>query len=158
MNQAEKNFAEWIPTKIHFGEGSIGKIGNIIKDHSDNALVVIGAGSVKKSGLMEKIVAILDTVSIKYRVVEGVEPNPSKETVYKIAYHLLAGNFKCLVAIGGGSVIDAAKAAAILGSIREANWMIILVWVWSPRRSNEPWISSPFPQPAVLEARLRNSP
>ena len=119
MNQAEKIIAEWIPTKIHFGEGSIGKIGNIIKDHSDNALVVIGVGSVKKSGLMEKIAAILDTVSIKYRVVEGVEPNPSKETVYRIAYHLLAGNFKCLVAIGGGSVIDAAKAAAILGSIRE---------------------------------------
>jgi len=119
MNQAEKIIAEWIPTKIHFGEGSIGKIGNIIKDYSDNALVVIGVGSVKKSGLMEKIAAILDTVSIRYRVVEGVEPNPSKETVYRIAYHLLAGNFKCLVAIGGGSVIDAAKAAAVLGSIRE---------------------------------------
>lgn len=114
MNQAEEIIAEWIPTRIHFGEGSIGKIGNIIRDYSDNALVVIGAGSVKKSRLMEKIAAILDTVSIRYKVVEGVEPNPSKETVYRIAYHLLAGNFKCLVAIGGGSVIDAAKAAAVL--------------------------------------------
>ncbi len=67
MNQAEKVIAKWTPTKIHFGAGAIGKIGNIIKDHSNNALVVIGGGSVKKSGLMEKITAILDTVSIKYR-------------------------------------------------------------------------------------------
>ena len=50
MNQAEKMIAKWTPTKIHFGEGSIGKIGDIIKGHSNNALVVIGGDPSRSRG------------------------------------------------------------------------------------------------------------
>ncbi len=117
--ETEKIIEEWEPTKILFGEGALGQVGEAVKSFSDNVLVVIGQGSVKENGVLERITGSLDESAIRYRVCEGVEPNPSKETVYRIAYHLLAGNFTCLLAVGGGSVMDAAKAAGILAKVKE---------------------------------------
>jgi alcohol dehydrogenase len=117
--EARKLLESWEPTRIHFGEGLANRAGEIIKQHANKALVIIGGGSVKESGALERILRTLDDASIEYKIVEGVEPNPSKETVYRIAYHLLAGNFSCMLAIGGGSVMDAAKAAGILATARD---------------------------------------
>jgi alcohol dehydrogenase len=94
-------------------------VGEVVKRSTKKTLLTIGKGSVKKSGVLDAVSQALERNSIKYEMVEGVEPNPSKETVYRIVYHLLAGNFSSLLAIGGGSVIDAAKAAGILGTIKE---------------------------------------
>jgi alcohol dehydrogenase len=119
MQGMEKIIQEWGPTRIHFGEGAISQVGDAVLRYSDNALVVIGQGSIKANGILDRITGLLDQASIRYHVCEGVEPNPSKETVYRIAYHLLAGNFTCLLAVGGGSVIDAAKAAGILAKVKQ---------------------------------------
>jgi len=119
MGKAEEILKAWKPTKIHFGEGSIQQVGEVVKKYAKKTLLTIGKGSIKKSGVLDSISQALEKNSITYKIVEGVEPNPSKETVYRIVYHLLAGDFNCLLAIGGGSVIDAAKAAAILGTIKE---------------------------------------
>ena len=119
MTETEKILKAWKPTTILFGEGSIQKVGGVVKKYTNRTLLTIGKDSVKKSGVLDSISQALEKNSITYKIVEGVEPNPSKETVYRIVYHLLAGDFNCLLAIGGGSVIDAAKAAGILGTIKE---------------------------------------
>jgi len=119
MAEAEKILKAWEPTRIHFGEGTALRVGEVVKKYGDRTLLVIGKGSIKKSGVLDRALQSLKKNSVSYKMVEGVEPNPSKETVYRIVYHLLAGNFNCLLAIGGGSVIDAAKAAGILGTIKE---------------------------------------
>jgi alcohol dehydrogenase len=119
MKEAEEILKAWKPTKIHFGKGAIRQVGEVVKKYGDRTLLVIGKGSIKQSGVLDRTVQFLKKNSVTYKVVEGVEPNPSKETVYRIVYHLMAGNFNCLLAIGGGSVIDAAKAAGILGTIKE---------------------------------------
>ena len=119
MKYAEKIIMRWKATRITFGEGSINRVGEVVKRYSDKTLIIIGQASLKESGAFDRITDQLRKDAITYRISEGVEPNPSKETVYRITYHLLAGNFKCLLAIGGGSVIDAAKAAGILGAVRE---------------------------------------
>ena len=119
VKDAEIALNSWKPTKIHFGEGSINRLGEVIKEYSDRVLVITGESSIKKSGYLDKIKTTLDKTSIQYRICQGVEPNPSKETVYRITYHLLAGNFNCLLAIGGGSAMDAAKAAGIITTIKE---------------------------------------
>jgi alcohol dehydrogenase len=119
MGDAERILEAWEPTRIHFGEGAIQQVGEVVKKYANRTLLIIGRGSIKKWGGLESISQSLKKNSITYKIVEGVEPNPSKETVYRIVYHLLAGDFNCLLAIGGGSVIDAAKAASILGTIRE---------------------------------------
>ena len=116
---AETALRLWRPTKIHFGEGSIQMLGNVAKRYSDRVLIITGEGSIKKSGYLDKIKGILDGAFIQHQICKGVEPNPSKETVYKIAYHLLAGNFDCLIAVVGGSVMDAAKAAGMLATIKK---------------------------------------
>jgi alcohol dehydrogenase class IV len=119
MGEAEEILGAWKPTKIHFGERSIQQVGEVVKKYVKKTLLTIGRSSIKKSGVLDSISQVLEKNSITYKIVEGVEPNPSKETVYRIVYHLLAGNFNSILAIGGGSVIDAAKAAGILGTIRE---------------------------------------
>jgi alcohol dehydrogenase class IV len=119
MGDAERILEAWKPTRIHFGEGSIQQVGEVVKKYANRTLLTIGKGTIKKSGVLDSISQALEKNSITYKIVEGVEPNPSKETVYRIVYHLLAGDFNCLLAIGGGSVIDAAKAAGILGTIKE---------------------------------------
>jgi alcohol dehydrogenase class IV len=116
---AETALRLWQPTKIHFGEGSIQMLGNVAKRYSDRVLIITGEGSIKKSGYLDKIKGILDGAFIQHQICKGIKPNPSKETVYKIAYHLLAGNFNCLIAVGGGSVMDAAKAAGMLATIKK---------------------------------------
>jgi alcohol dehydrogenase YqhD (iron-dependent ADH family) len=114
MAEAEKILKAWKPTKIHFGEGTVLRVGEVVKKYGDRTLLIIGKGSIKKSGMLDRILRSLEKNSVSYKIVEGIEPNPSKETVYRITYHLLAGNFNSLLAIGGGSVIDAAKAAGRL--------------------------------------------
>jgi alcohol dehydrogenase class IV len=119
MGEAKEVLGAWKPTKIHFGEGSIQQVGEVVKKYAKKTLLTIGKSSIKKSGVLDSISQALEKNSITYKIVEGVEPNPSKETVYRIVYHLLAGDFNCLLTIGGGSVVDAAKAAAILGTVKE---------------------------------------
>jgi alcohol dehydrogenase class IV len=119
MAEAEKILKAWKPTRIYFGEGASHRVGEVVKKYGDRTLLVIGKNSIRKSGVLDRALQFLEKSSISYETVEGVEPNPSKETVYRIAYHLLAGNFASILAIGGGSVIDAAKAAGILGTIKE---------------------------------------
>ena len=93
----------------------------MVKKYAKKTALTIGKGSIKKSGVLDRTLQSLEKNSVTYEVVEGVEPNPSKESVYRIVYHLLAGNFNSLLAIGGGSAIDAAKAAGILGTIKEGD-------------------------------------
>jgi alcohol dehydrogenase len=119
MAEAEEILKAWKPTKIHFDEGSIQQVGEVVKKYAKKTLLVIGKGSIKKSGMLDRVIRSLKKNSVSYKIVEGVEPNPSKETVYRIVYHLLAGDYHCLLAIGGGSVIDATKAAGILGTLKE---------------------------------------
>lgn len=121
MKSAEMVFQSWQPTKVHFGEGTINRIGEVIKGYSDRALIIAGKGSVQKAGFLDKIKTILDGTGVRYKICQGVEPNPSKETVYRITNHLLAGDFGCLIAIGGGSVMDAAKASGMLGTVKEGD-------------------------------------
>ncbi|MBW2283805.1 MAG: iron-containing alcohol dehydrogenase [Deltaproteobacteria bacterium] len=119
MQEAEQIVAEWKPTKLHFGEGVIDKVGDAVKGHGNKVLIITGQGSVKKAGYLDRIAGSLEDASVAYGFCEGVEPNPSKETVYRIAYRLLAGGFDSMLAVGGGSAMDAAKAAGILATAKE---------------------------------------
>jgi alcohol dehydrogenase class IV len=121
VTEADRILKTWKPTTILFGEGSISQVGEVVKRYTKKTLLTIGKGSIKRLGILDAVSQALEKNSIKYEIVEGVEPNPSKETIYRIVYHLLAGNFSSLLAIGGGSVIDAAKAAGILGTIKRGD-------------------------------------
>ena len=112
-------FKEWPRTKIIFGKDTLKEAGKYAKEFGNSALIIIGQGSVKKFGYLDSLIKSLDKVGIKNEVYEGIEPNPSKQTVENIAKMYMKGDYDVTIALGGGSAMDAAKAALILTSLGE---------------------------------------
>lgn len=96
-----------IPRDVYFGEGVVSELKNI---KGKKAVIVIGGGSIKKTGALEKVESYLKEAGIETRVIEGVESDPSVETVMKGVEVLNDFQPDWIVGLGGGSPIDAAKA------------------------------------------------
>ena len=102
-----------LPTKIYFGKNKEELVGDILKERNANkVLVIIGRGSVKKSGLLDKVINSLKKNSIDYRLLEGVRANPTKELADQGVALAKEYNPDYLLAIGGGSVMDTSKYIA----------------------------------------------
>lgn len=118
MEKALNIVKNWKLTEIIYGPGCISKVGEQAKKFGPKAIVIIGEGSVKKYGYLDKLLKSLRDAGVSANVVEGVEPNPSKETVYRLAYYILADQYNCAIALGGGSTIDALKAGLVLATVK----------------------------------------
>jgi len=101
-----------VSTKIIFGRNKTDDLGLEIKQYADRILLVYGRNSLKKSGLYEQIVAILKQNNIAWEELSGVQPNPRLTSVVKGADLCRQNQLKFILAAGGGSVIDCAKAIA----------------------------------------------
>ena len=102
------------PTKIYFGNNKEQLIGQICLDGGyKRVYIVIGQGSVKRSGLLVKVTKLLDKSLIKYQILEGVRPNPTIDLCRKGIEEARAFAPNLILAIGGGSVIDTAKSIAV---------------------------------------------
>ena len=107
------NFVYYTPTKIYFGKGEENKVGKIIKEYNPHKiLLVFGSGSVKKSGLLQKVEKLLDEEDIPYVELGGVIPNPELPLVYEGIELGKKEGVDFVLAIGGGSAIDTAKGIA----------------------------------------------
>ncbi|KAJ51642.1 hypothetical protein BD780_003253 [Clostridium tetanomorphum] len=96
-----------IPRDIYYGKGSLEVLKNI---KGKKAVIVIGGGSMKRFGFLDKVESYLKEAGIETRLIEGVEPDPSVETVMNGAKVMREFEPDWIVSIGGGSPIDAAKA------------------------------------------------
>jgi alcohol dehydrogenase class IV len=96
-----------LPRDIYHGQGSLESLKTL---KGKKAIVVVGGGSMKKFGFLDKTIAYLKEAGMQVETFEGVEPDPSVETVMKGAQAMRAFNPDWIVSIGGGSPIDAAKA------------------------------------------------
>lgn len=106
-----ENFLYHTPTKVVFGKGTEKEIGTLVKEYScKKVLVHYGSGSVKKSGLLDRIYASLDEAGISYISLGGVVPNPRLSLVYEGIALCKREEVDFILAVGGGSVIDSAKA------------------------------------------------
>jgi alcohol dehydrogenase class IV len=96
-----------LPRDLYHGKGAI----DALKDLKGNrAIVVVGGGSMKRFGFLDKVVTNLQEAGMEVQLFEGVEPDPSVETVMKGAKAMQEFQPDWIVSIGGGSPIDAAKA------------------------------------------------
>ena len=96
-----------LPRDIYFGENSL----ETLKDlDGKKAVIVVGGGSMKRFGFLDKVVDYLKEAGIESKLIEGVEPDPSVETVMNGAKVMREYEPDLIVSIGGGSPIDAAKA------------------------------------------------
>ncbi|NJJ41130.1 iron-containing alcohol dehydrogenase [Paenibacillus apii] len=102
------------PTKILFGRGQVEEIKNEIPSYGRRVLLLYGGGSIKKNGLYDQVIKALSEITDVYITeLGGVEPNPRLTTVKKGIDLIKDNNLDFILAVGGGSVIDCAKAIAV---------------------------------------------
>ncbi len=115
------NFMFDMPTKLYFGKNSIENL-SILEGLSKKVLLVYGQSSAKKSGLYDKIISILQNLHIEVFELEGVEYNPSLELVQDGIKICKENEVSLVLALGGGSVIDSAKAIALGAVVDDDVW------------------------------------
>lgn len=107
------NFTYYAPTEVIFGKGTQNQVGKAIKKYNGtNILIVYGSDRIVNSGLMDQITSSLQSEGLTFRLLGGVVPNPQLDKVYE---GIDLGKRMCadfLLAVGGGSPIDTAKAIA----------------------------------------------
>ena len=101
-------------TKVYFGKDQLGHLHEEVSKYGKNVLVVYGGGSIKKIGLYDKVMNELKEHDINVYELSGVEPNPRHTTVNKGAQICREYHISVILAVGGGSTIDASKAIAAL--------------------------------------------
>lgn len=100
------------PTRIVFGEGATRRVGELTATYGRNILLVFGGGSIKSTGLYDQTLQYLKEADIVVHELSGIEPNPRLSTVQKGIDICRKEGVDFILAVGGGSVIDAAKAIA----------------------------------------------
>lgn len=96
-----------LPRDMYYGKGALEELKNL---KGKKAMLVLGGGSMKKFGFVDQVVSYLKEANIEVQLFENVEPDPSVETVMKGAAAMRAFEPDWIIAMGGGSPIDAAKA------------------------------------------------
>jgi len=107
------NFSFQNATKIIFGKGTEENVGEETKLHSDKVLLHYGGGSIKQSGLYDRVTASLKKSGVAFVELSGVKPNPRLSLVKEGIKICRDNGINFILAVGGGSVIDSAKAIAV---------------------------------------------
>ena len=107
-----ENFVFQNTTKIIFGKGTENNVGNEVKKLGKNILLHYGGGSIKETGLYNKVVNSLKEAGLNFIELGGVQPNPRLSLVYEGIELCRENDIDFILAVGGGSVIDSAKAIA----------------------------------------------
>ncbi len=109
-----QKFVQYMPTKIVFGKEAEKDAGKLVKEcGSAKVLLVYGGGSVVKSGLLDRIRESLKKEGISYQELSGVQPNPRLSLAREGVKLAVSFQAELILAVGGGSVIDTAKAVAV---------------------------------------------
>lgn len=119
------NFTYWNPTKLIFGRGEVEKLAEEVKQYGRNVLLVYGGGSIKRNGLYDQVISILEKAGATVHELPGVEPNPRVATVNKGVAICKENDIDFLLAVGGGSVIDCTKAIAAGAKYDGDAWDIV---------------------------------
>ncbi|WP_320170292.1 iron-containing alcohol dehydrogenase [Maridesulfovibrio sp.] len=111
------NFQIFIPTRIIFGPGKISELGTVRLPAGKKAMVVIGeSGAMIRNGYLDKVQAALAAQDVSTLVFDKIAPNPTSEQVDQAAKIARENEIDFVVALGGGSTIDASKAICLLTS------------------------------------------
>ncbi|MDO3409051.1 iron-containing alcohol dehydrogenase [Saccharibacillus sp. CPCC 101409] len=108
-----RSFTFHNPTRLIFGKGQLEQLKTLVPKYGSSVLLVYGGGSIKRSGLYDKTTALLNEIGAQIVELSGVEPNPRLSTVHKGVDLCTSEKIDLILAVGGGSVIDCAKAIAV---------------------------------------------
>ena len=109
-----KSFVYYTPTEVVFGKGSESKVGSLVKQFGGKKVLLhYGGKSAERSGLLDRVCGVLDAEGVKYVKLGGVVPNPRLSKVYEGIELCRKEGVDLILAVGGGSVIDSAKAIGL---------------------------------------------
>lgn len=121
------SFTLYTPTRLFFGADQDSAFAKAAAKHGRHAFLVTGGGSVQKLGYLAQVKKALEGEGLKVTLFSGIEPNPESATINQAAGKLKAAGADFVVALGGGSVMDAAKAIAALAFAGESDiWPFVL--------------------------------
>lgn len=107
------NFTFHIPTKVFFGKGQVSNLGSAIKEFGGSkVLLAYGGGSVKRNGIYDDVVEQLNEHALEFIELSDIKPNPRIESVEEGIALYRENNCDFILAVGGGSTLDACKAIA----------------------------------------------
>lgn len=116
------NFAYCNPTKLYFGDEALQYLNTELPKYGKNVVLVYGGGSIKKNGIYDDVVEILKTNGKNVAEISGVMPNPTLEKLYEGIEIARRHKVDLLLAVGGGSVCDYAKAVSVSVNCDEDPW------------------------------------
>ncbi|MCI1305100.1 MAG: iron-containing alcohol dehydrogenase [Lachnospiraceae bacterium] len=114
ISHPEMNFSYFLPVNIVFGAGKIKQAGTLAKQYGRKALIVTGRSSAKKSGVYDKVNDSLEQAGLQTVLFDRVSQNPLTTTAVEGAEMAKMEGCDVIVAIGGGSIMDAAKGIAFM--------------------------------------------
>jgi alcohol dehydrogenase class IV len=109
-----KPFAYYMPSRVESGNGISEKTGELIKELGITSVLIVTDKGVRAANLLEKIEKSLLDANLQYEIYDEIEPNPSAETIQKGTEFLKQHKSEAVLAVGGGSSIDAAKGIAAM--------------------------------------------
>lgn len=116
------NFTYCNPTKLYFGKEALKGLNKELPKYGKNVLLVYGGGSIKKNGIYDKIVKILKENGKEVFEDAGVMPNPTVEKLNEGVERARKSKADFILAVGGGSVCDYAKAVSVSVNCKEDAW------------------------------------
>lgn len=116
------DFTYYNPTRIHFGKDSMSKLACELENFGDNVLLLYGKNSIKKIGLYDSVVKTLKECGKNITELGGIKPNPTYSQVLEGARLVRENRIDLILAVGGGSVIDCAKAISVSAYAKGDPW------------------------------------
>lgn len=142
-----------LPRDLYHGKDALSSLKNL---SGKKAVVVVGGGSMKRFGFLDKAVDYLKEAGMEVKLIEGVEPDPSVETVMKGAAVMREFEPDWIVAMGGGSPIDAAKAMWVFYEYPNTTFEEIITPFSFPTLRTKAKFCA-IPSTSVLQQKLRLS-
>jgi alcohol dehydrogenase len=142
IQTARKLIFEWKGDSYVFGEGVLEKVGELAKDYGGSTLMIASSAHdwIKKP--LSRILGSLEEGGVKYDIVLGARPNCPLNDLYRIAYHIALHRPQSLIVLGGGSTIDAVKAASVLATYSPAEVSRTLGISWDKACTIDPYFGT----------------
>lgn len=122
------NFIYDIPVKVYFGENQLHHLGEELSKYGKRVLLTYGGGSIKKIGLYDAVVKEIKAAGLELLELSGIAPNPRIDSVREGARMCKEHNIDVLLAVGGGSTLDATKWMAAGACVEHDAWDFFSKW------------------------------
>lgn len=116
------NFSYCNPTKLYFGEDALNYLNTELPKYGKNVVLIYGGGSIKKNGIYDDVIRILNENGKNVAEISGVMPNPTVDKLYEGVEIARNHHADFLLAVGGGSVCDYSKAVSVSVNCGEGPW------------------------------------